>query len=211
MNRNESTRGRRIAVSPFGEKDVDFNKNDIQDQQTGWGDGNNARDLNYLYFLGDILPEGETKNFLGMLKDVNDVLYVIGHCGSGFSHLTATDNGGKTADAVRITDLLFRAGLPLTFPGRIKIYACESGDSYGAAIPFFGSGRLINGIGPAFTQQIANTMALKGYKSCKFWGYLHSISVNKRDGQDGSHKRIVGEKNAGARAKSCQLQFHPQI
>lgn len=58
---------------------------------------------------------------------------------------------------MRITDLLFRAGLPLTFPGRIKIYAGESGDSYGAAIPVFGLGGLINGIGPAFTQQIANT------------------------------------------------------
>jgi hypothetical protein len=141
---------------------------------------------------------------LATLQGADDMLYLRGHGSKGCSTISSADQKQKRS-AQDIVDLLGKGlpqeGLPKSFAGVIKIYACESGTDY-------------NWFWQAFAQQFADAMWEAGYRACRFYGYTASVSsfAEAKDGLGRNRKAAVdkaqGYKVLGA-ASSRRVEVTP--
>ncbi len=102
-----------------------------------------------------------------------DELYVYGHGGAGEDFLRGEPEDGKRAEDVRYEELanrLERSGLPKSFGGRIKIYACESADVAKGGVW---------SLAKKFAVYMYN---VKHYWLCSFWGYEGKITLEYKEG-----------------------------
>lgn len=97
-----------------------------------------------------------------------DVLYIRGHGEPGRDLLQSSDRAVTVTSADVVTQLSANGsglGIPLGFQGMIKVFACHSGVSTGAAWwkEF------------SFAQRLADAMYAAGYQSCRFFGYTEEL------------------------------------
>jgi hypothetical protein len=127
---------------------------------------------------------------LGQLGNIDDVLYITGHCSPG-SNTLQSDDRQDTIDYEDLADLLENRGLPQVFPGKIKVYACNS-----QSAPWFRS---------SFVQKFCDAMYANKYRSCRFFGYTAEVSGIAWNGVNNpgldSHKWVSGTNRRASEAR----------
>lgn len=112
---------------------------------------------------------------------VGDTLYIVGHCDSGSSELYSPDEKVScTADAL----VGYLAELPVDWPGRIKVLACES-----AKTGWFGASQ-------SFAKRLHDKLRVKGYQ-CEVFGYSHSVAswYTSNSANTERHKYVDGKRS----------------
>lgn len=158
---------------------------------------------------------------LTKLNGAEAVLYIRGHNVAGGDALQSSDHE-ESISVTKLADLLQKgievrgpdgklkalAKLDPAFPGKIKVYACESGK--GSAL-LFGALKF-----DSFAQRLADEMYKRGYTACRFYGYSTAVSTYVTDVTDGKHKSSL-EKNAAAgghitigRASEARVEVIPR-
>jgi hypothetical protein len=135
----------------------------------------------------------DTAGYQAALKSLNaaaDVLYIRGHCAPGAKCLVS-DNMKTRIECADVVALL-HGELPFSFPGRVKVFACNS-----ASAPWFSS---------SFVQEFADLMYANGYKSCRFYGYTAELRTLAKDG----HKWVKGG-STPARARTAREEVTPGL
>jgi hypothetical protein len=69
------------------------------------------------------------------------------------------------------------SGLRKTFSGELHFYNCHSGES--------GSGKVSTGK-VSFGRMLADLLFTRGYRSCKYFGYLGALDSYQKDGSKGT-------------------------
>jgi hypothetical protein len=113
------------------------------------------------------------------------VLYIRGHSSPGSDTLESGDHRVKI-DVDGLVALL-DGKLARLFAGKIKIFACDSGNDS-------------NDGAKSFAFKFGNKMSDAGWVRATFWGYQDSLATYVSDA--GSDKRTT----SGARASSVQIQ-----
>lgn len=117
-----------------------------------------------------------------------DQLYIVGHCGEGLDFLQG-DNKEKV-DSSALASLVKSSGLPSTFSGRIKIYACKSGSS-----TFWRK---------SFIQKFQIKMAMLGYFKATIIGYNQELRMDVY-AAEGAVKTTA----SGTKAHDAQVRLAP--
>lgn len=110
-----------------------------------------------------------------------DTLYIVGHCDSGSSKLYSPDEKVSCT----VDNLVgYLAGLPVDWPGRIKVLACESSKN-----GWFGASQ-------SFAKRLHDKLRLKGYQ-CEIFGYTHSVAswYTSNPANTERHKYIDGKRS----------------
>jgi hypothetical protein len=152
------------------------------------------------YQEGDILEVWFNGQFNPFMVIQDGQIYIQGHGMPGQTSIEMGRGGGYIT-AQQVVDKLITSGLPKTFFGKIKCYNCHSAEE--------GAKRE-----PAFAQVIANLMYAKGYKKCKFFGYIGRIDSHVKDGSKGIHKYVRGGDGRielGPRVSEARIQFTPNL
>ena len=123
---------------------------------------------------------------INRLHDKEDTLYIRGHCDEGASELASSDQ--RTTITVEDLVALLEGKLDKLFPGRIKIFACNSAKD------------LISN--DSFAYQFADLLAKKGWVNARVLGYTQSLRTFISD-LDG-YKSTQG----GGRATAAQKEIN---
>ena len=141
---------------------------------------------------------GSTSIILSAL-DASAVVYVRGHSMPG-SATIFTKAGGATSHltASEVGDRLIASGLRATFAGDIKCYNCHSADAGDAG-------------GDAFAQRLADYLFGKGFVTCRYWGYVGSMSsFPEAVAGGGVHKDSEAPGRPKLRAKLARQRITPR-
>jgi hypothetical protein len=176
---------------------------------------------------GDVFcrDDDETPAKLHELTSGFDVLYVRGHCDAGSDFLESSDHKVRVTVDELVDQLMAGlpgGGLPTTFPGQFKVFACLSGKSSG---PFWSRKA-------SFAQRLADAMYAKGYEACRYYGYTESLFTTTyqtlhdatplfdnvhavlmaadEKPQSVGHKVVVGGSNHLARASVARVRITPK-
>ena len=98
---------------------------------------------------------------LAKLQAADDSLYVRGHCADGLDELESSDHTQTISvdDLVKILD----GKLDKKFPGKVKIYACESSkDTVDSE---------------SFAKRFATALSKRGWINCTFYGYSEILKT----------------------------------
>jgi hypothetical protein len=132
--------------------------------------------------------------------DASAVVYVRGHSLPG-SPTIFTKVGGDTSHltASEVGDRLIASGLRESFAGDIKCYNCHSADSGTEG-------------GDAFAQRLADYLFDKGFVTCRYWGYLGSMSSFPEAvaGRAGVHKDSKADGRPNWRAQVARRRITPR-
>jgi flagellar motor protein MotB len=102
----------------------------------------------------------ELGDALRRLQSAEDMLYIRGHCSRGSAILESSDHAVTITyrDVVR----LLEGRLAKFFPGRIKVFGCETATSSPGA--------------DSFAQRLADRLAEKGWVYVQVLGYTHTLN-----------------------------------
>jgi hypothetical protein len=139
----------------------------------------------------DIVSQDSSRDAFKEIHPLSQI-YIVGHGAPGTSHLTKSaelidDKGlsqqqraAKVAKVYEPVDFsilvtrLISTGLPKSFAGSLKIYACSGGRSGTQSIDSL----LARPMEPtSFTKLFAQCMRSKGYKDCDIVGYLENLAA----------------------------------
>lgn len=174
-----------------------YNKAQIQlDHDLGKG-----HDAHAVWYDGDPDP------FLSSMIDGQ--VYIRGHGMPGFVSIECA-RGAERLHFTEVVDRLIRSGLRREFIGAIKCYNCHS-----AEFPDKNSQDPEQGRVP-FAQMVADELYSRGYKCCKFYGYIGSIDSNVKAGSTGIHKYVrVSDGKGGqieqGRVSDARVEFKPKV
>lgn len=160
--------------------------------------GNDARAIWY---------DGDADPFLA--GTIDGQIYIRGHGMPGFMSIECA-RGAERLHYTEVVDRLIRSGLRREFIGDIKCYNCHSAEFPDRAHPDPEQGRV------PFAQMIADELYSRGYKYCRFFGYMGSIDSNVKAGSTGAHKYVrvsdgMGGTIEAGRASESRVQFMPKI
>jgi len=129
------------------------------------------------------------KATLRQLQAQEDTLYISGHCRAGSSILESTDNKekAKVEDVIRILD----GKLKKHFPGKIKIFACESAKD---TIFFY-----------SFAKSFATLLWTRGWVHCQVFGYTENVLL--RVNSNGNKVTDTGKRAKDARKLVQPLKY----
>jgi len=125
---------------------------------------------------------------LQKLTAVDDTLYIRGHCEAGGEILQSSDRNEKID-----VDGLFKilnGKLDKKFPGKIKIFACES------SVDVF--------LWDSFAKRFAIKLSKEGWINCSFYGYKEKLNTYIRDDVSG-HKTTQRGTQASASRQLIQV------
>jgi hypothetical protein len=98
---------------------------------------------------------------LSKLQSADDTLYIRGHCLPGDDELASSDRS-KTISVNGLIDIL-DGGLDKKFPGKIKVYACQSSkDTVDSK---------------SFAKRFATKLSKRGWINCSFYGYNENLKT----------------------------------
>jgi hypothetical protein len=103
-------------------------------------------------------------------------LYIRGHGMAG----DPTIEGGRRGERIDFTtvaDRLISSGFKKAFSGEIHLYNCHSGESGDGAVSTDKR---------SFGQMFADHLYTRGFKSCKFYGYLGAVDSFAKQGSKGT-------------------------
>jgi hypothetical protein len=123
------------------------------------------------------------RSALRKLKSADDALYIRGHCAAGQKTLESSDHTTQ----ITVQDLIniLEGKLPKVFPGKIKIFACESA--------------LDTADSRSFAKRFATSLSKQGWGNCTFYGYSEKLHTFIRDVN--GHKTAV----SGSRASESRV------
>ncbi|MDB5313963.1 MAG: hypothetical protein JWO38_8165 [Gemmataceae bacterium] len=151
--------------------------------------------------------DGSPDPFLAAMIDGQ--IYIRGHGMPGFVSIEAA-RGAERLHYTEVVDRLIQSGLRREFCGAIKCYNCHSAEFPEKDNPDPEQGK------EPFAQMVANELYARGYKLCKFYGYIGSIDSNVKAGSSGTHKYVRvsdgkgGQVEAG-RVSDSRVEFKPKI
>ncbi|HFE38028.1 MAG TPA: hypothetical protein ENK06_06360 [Gammaproteobacteria bacterium] len=135
-------------------------------------------------------------------------IYIRGHGMPGFISI----EGGRGGERVHYEDVakrLISSGLPKSYQGDIKCFICHSAES---GKP--GTDPEITD-GQPFAKSLADYLYSKGYKACRYFGYLGSVDSFAKEGSAGKEYYVRTIENGkqvelGKASQAC-IEFHPTI
>ncbi len=151
--------------------------------------------------------DGDAHPFLSSM--LGGQIYIRGHGMPGFVSIECA-RGAERIHYTTVVDRLIRSGLRREFSGAIKCYNCHSAEFPDKNKPDIEQGKV------PFAQMIADELYTRGYKLCKFYGYIGSIDSNVKAGSTGTHKYVRvsdgkgGQVEAG-RASESRVEFKPKV
>ena len=97
---------------------------------------------------------------LQKLQAADDTLYIRGHCAAGSDTLHSSDR----KQAINVDDLvnILDGKLDKKFPGKVKIYGCESSKDTVSA---------------SFAKKFAIALSQRGWINCTFYGYNETLKT----------------------------------
>jgi len=147
---------RRILFIPWGS-----GKSDQYDNADTWvrvaQSGNNPKQKSF-----ERVPYngGRVDPLLKTLRE-NDVVYILGHCSPGSAELFAYQDEKRGIDAEEVALRMIATGLPYSWTGDLKVYACYSASASQGS--------------ESFLNQLAKFLRSKEFK-CRIWGYTEAVS-----------------------------------
>jgi hypothetical protein len=150
--------------------------------------------------------DGSPNPFLS--STINGQIYIRGHGMPGFVSIE-TARGAERLHYTEVVDRLITSGLRREFSGAIKCYNCHSAEWPDKKNPDPEQGK------EPFAHMVTDELYSRGYKLCKFYGYIGSIDSNVKAGSTGIHKYVRisdgkgGQVEAG-RVKDSRVEFKPK-
>ncbi len=140
---------------------------------------------------------------------IDGQIYIRGHGMPGFVSIE-TARGAERLHYTEVVDRLIASGLRREFAGDIKCYNCHSAEGPDKKNPDPEQGK------EPFAQMVTDELFSRGYKLCRYYGYIGSIDSNVKNGSTGIHKYVRvpdgkgGQVEAG-RVKDSRVEFKPKF
>ncbi|MCP1290700.1 hypothetical protein NK214_10920 [Chromobacterium sp. S0633] len=136
------------------------------------------------------------ENKLSKLQnDENESVYIIGHGKAGSPYLSI-EGHAFTADA--LVTQLEQNGLNKEYPGKIKLWTCESGTPGN------------NGT-PAFAVLVLKSLREKGFIKCKVYGYACKLRNKRFSKSEHENPKIKGTINDGNKYGVINADTHDEM
>lgn len=181
---------RHVIYYPF---DDDAGKKDCEDIAKLWTQYGLDKTFSPAFWAG-----------MGQQKLVGPIetLYIVGHCGPGSDNLQSEDRTTNIS-ASDLAAIVQREGLPKTFNGKIKIFACSSSSCWQLPV----SGWLWD----SFAQRFADNMMMRGYTECRYFGYSKNVNAAYTKIGNTMHKRAPkGLWGGYMKASDAREQIYPR-
>ena len=125
----------------------------------------------------NVMVEWYTGKKLPYLQSLDTgAIYIRGHGYAGDHGIRSSKSGMHEEVSYKtVFERLLESGLKQSFQGHVHCYNCHSAEP--------GKPPLLSKI--PYARMFADHMFSRGYKSCKFYGYLGAIDSFAKDGKDG--------------------------